>query len=148
MSCFYTHRLRLHRSYWGLRWWFCWTPERYTTGPYSSLCIWTAVGETNGRAAKRSNRDRSGVRLKRWTGNYILVLLLEKKSSPVNSLRQTKALVYAFVTSKIDYCNALWPRHTNMWDQGIHLQELMEDWEERPNSPQQQGQHGFSCVHV
>lgn len=70
MTCIYTHRLRLHRSYWGLRWWFCWTPERYTTGPYSFLCIWTAVGETNGRAAERV----SGVGSKRGTGNYILVL--------------------------------------------------------------------------
>lgn len=30
----------------------------------------------------------------------------------------------------------------------IYLQKLLEDGEKRPSSPQQQGQHGFSRVHV
>lgn len=41
-----THKLHLHRSYWGLCWWFCWTPERCTTGLYSCLCTLIAVWVT------------------------------------------------------------------------------------------------------
>lgn len=40
------------------------------------------------------------------------------------------------------------PGYANHERTGIYLQELVEDWEEWPCSPQQQGQHGFSRVHV
>lgn len=56
-SWLYTHKLRLHRSYWGLCWWSCWTPKRYTTGPYSSPCTWTAEGEMNGGEAVRKCKE-------------------------------------------------------------------------------------------
>lgn len=66
----------------------------------------------------------------------------------VTKINRTTCTCFHNIQSWLLQCTFHWPSHTNMWEHGTYLQELMEDWEERPSSPQQQGQHGLSCVHV